>query len=203
MNIAIFANGEYGNKEFYINELKNIGYVIGVDGGNEFLKKINLHPNLCIGDFDSTSKETLKWLSNTRMKTFPKDKDKSDTYLALEYASRMKADSIYVFGGLGKRIDHTYSNLLLFSVFDFVVKEENIEIFRVRDHKVFKCQKGETWSLLPLKEVHGLTIEGFKYPAENMQMFLENPIGLSNITIKENVSISLKKGILIVFRNRL
>jgi thiamine pyrophosphokinase len=197
---GVFANGEYGNIDFYRKEIKNLDYIIGVDGGNNFLKKIDKKPDLVVGDLDSIKEEVLKWLSDTKILRFSKDKDKSDTCIALEKATSIANNKVFVFGGLGKRIDHTYSNLLLLTRFDFTFKEEHVEIFSVKDSKNFKCNVGETWSLLPLKDVNGLTISGFKYKAKDLYMPKNNPIGLSNVTISENLSIKIESGVLIVFR---
>ncbi len=203
MKIGIFANGNYGKENFYLEELQNIDYIIGVDGGNNFLKKIGVLPNLCIGDFDSISPEVMKWLEGRKIIKFSKDKDKSDTYLALQKAEMFKAEEIYLFGGLGKRTDHTFSNILLLSKFDFTFKEENMEIFSVKGSNMItmNCKIGETWSLLPLEKIEGLNVEGFKYPIKNGVMEIQNPYGLSNVTIKSIVKIKIKRGILLIFRN--
>jgi thiamine pyrophosphokinase len=203
VKIGIFANGNYGKKNYYLKELQNIDYIIGVDGGNNFLKKIGILPDLCMGDLDSIKPEVINWLKGRKIMKFSKDKDKSDTYLALQKAETFNPKEIFLFGGLGKRIDHTFSNLLLLSKFDFVFKEENIEIFSVKGMNSVRvnCKIGETWSLFPLEKVEGLNINGFKYPIENGIMEIENPYGLSNVTIKSVVKIEVKRGVLIIFRN--
>ncbi len=200
MKVGIFANGEYGKSEFYLNEVKKLDYIIGVDGGNNFLRKLNILPNLAIGDFDSIDKKTFEWLKNVEKIVLPTDKDNSDTYIALEHAAS-KSKDVILFGGLGKRVDHTFSNILLLSKFNFVFKEEYIQIFKVTESKTFKCRVGETWSLLPLKNVKGLKIEGFKYEAENVSMPITNPFGLSNVTVSSVVKIAINSGILVVFKN--
>ena len=106
-----------------------------------------------------------------------------------------------MFGGLGKRVDHIFSNILLLSRFDFIFKEEYVQIFKVTESKTFECKVGETWSLLPLKNVEGLKIEGFKYKAENVSMPITNPFGLSNVTVSPIAKITIDSGILVVFRN--
>jgi thiamine pyrophosphokinase len=201
--VGIFSNGNYGNDIFYLKELKNIDYIIGVDGGNNFLKRINILPNLCVGDLDSIKPDTLKWVEQTKIIKFSKDKNKSDTYLALERAKELNPKKILLFGGLGKRNDHTFSNILLLSKFNFVFKEEDTEIFSIKGPKTINvnCKVNETWSLLPLDKIEGLNINGFKYPAKNKSMEITNPYGLSNLTIKNKVEIKIKKGILLVFRN--
>src|SRR4030066_1514941 len=91
--------------------------VISADGGAENALKLNLIPDIVIGDMDSikaTVKENIREKSNkTRYISTSADKDKSDTQLAVEYALDLGIKKMIILGALGDRIDHAIANILL------------------------------------------------------------------------------------------
>lgn len=111
----IFTGGNHPSINIiqsFINKLntKNI-YFIAADSGLDLLSKCGYSCNLVIGDMDSIkNKNLLEKTENKEVIYFPKDKDYSDTELALIYAKKYcpKAEIVLI-GGSGGRFDHYFS----------------------------------------------------------------------------------------------
>ena len=110
-SVALIASGELNHKAC-LAKIRSFSYVIAVDGGLVYCKKMHIQPKLIIGDFDSTPEPLLLEYGDIEKIHFPKDKDKTDLELALEIAAERNLSPATVFGALGKRSDHTLYNLL-------------------------------------------------------------------------------------------
>lgn len=118
MAICVFTGGKSPKpksvKHFFNT---NIDYVIAADSGLNtaelFSKKFGFEINEIIGDMDSLKKanKRLKKYQKNIIKYFPKDKDYSDTELAIFAAlkKRKNNEKIYLIGGDGGRLDHLFA----------------------------------------------------------------------------------------------
>ena len=88
-------------------------YVIAADGGYESCIKIaKRHPDLLIGDFDSLGESVLADIpKSVEILTFPVEKDASDLEIAVEEAVKRGFECFYIYGALGKRLDHTLASI--------------------------------------------------------------------------------------------
>ncbi len=184
------------------------------DGGARHLAALGLTPQVLIGDADSLAPELLQRCreQGTRIIPHPPDKDKTDTWLALEYALDRKPGGVIIFGALGGRIDHALANVALLALAAdrgarVRIVDEWCEMFTVGgdgrgDAAVdVEGEEGQTVSLLPLTtEVQGITLHGFVYPLEGAVMQVGRPYGISNRLIARKGSISVAAGILLVIR---
>ena len=95
-------------------------YIIAADSGCTQIKRLcdnvfHILPNLLLGDMDSfDKKKALELFPNTEFMQYPKEKDYTDTQLALKIAIDMGYTDIEIIGGTGGRCDHYLANLLLF-----------------------------------------------------------------------------------------
>src|SRR3990167_2962187 len=110
---VIFSNGKIGDINFYKKFINKNDKIICADGGLRFAKKLGIKPDILIGDFDSLKKSDFSGLNKNKTKVlrFPKEKDKTDTQLALEYALSSGAGEIIMLGSLGGRVDHMLANI--------------------------------------------------------------------------------------------
>lgn len=118
--VIIFTGGNHPQVKIiqsFINKLnsKNL-YFIAADSGLDFLNECEYKPNIVLGDMDSlNNKELLTKFSNCKIISFPKDKDYSDTELALVYAKKyFPKAKIVLIGGSGGRFDHYFSLIDIF-----------------------------------------------------------------------------------------
>ena len=92
----------------YPLEIKKQDYVIGVDGGYNILQKLEIKPDVVIGDFDSIEGE-CKEENIIRLNPI---KDETDLLYAISYGESKGYKDFYIFGGTGgKRISHTIANI--------------------------------------------------------------------------------------------
>ena len=182
--------------------------VICADGGARHLPSHGLIPDVIIGDMDSLDPEKEKYFEErgSRIIRRPKEKEETDTQLALEYALTMNPEEVWIFGALGGRIDHTLANisLLVLSAKKGVrtkLIDEWCEVFLVTGSSVIEGEAGQTVSLLPLSSrVTGITLEGFAYPLKDGTMEVGIPYGVSNRLLEGRGVISVAAGYLLVVR---
>lgn len=122
LRFAIFIGGDAPNflqtKKFF--QKNKFDIVIVADSGIDTLQKISrelqkeISVDVILGDFDSIqNKKCIKKFPIAKIKTFPKDKDFTDTELAIVEAFKISKEKkckahITIFGGSGgERIDHT------------------------------------------------------------------------------------------------
>lgn len=185
--------------------------VVAADKGLYYVDQAELPAQYILGDFDSLPAGILDKYQNKgiSIESFPPEKDYTDTHLALLWAVEHKADKITVIGGLGSRFDHSFANVGLLSM----LLEQGVEgeildpqnrIFmmdRVHSGKVTikKGKEKEFVSLIPYTEkVTGITLDGFKYPLQDAELTLGISLGISNELTKEEGTIEVRDGILIV-----
>ncbi|OPY90170.1 MAG: Thiamine pyrophosphokinase [Syntrophus sp. PtaU1.Bin208] len=180
--------------------------IICADVGARHCMRIDIDPEVVIGDMDSLDLETAESLARrgTRFSGYPPQKDETDTQLALQYALSLGPEEIRIFGALGGRIDHTLANLSVLKIaLDQGVPtrlvDEWCEILMIRDSCVLEGEEGQTVSLFPFSSaVTGITLRGFAYPLENNVMEIGRPYGISNVLTGNRGEISLIDGILLV-----
>jgi len=206
MKVLIIANGSLEHPKRVKKLINDIDYVICADGGVKHLEKLSIWPNLIVGDFDSVDKSLLDYYvaSKVEIQTFPADKDKTDTHLAIDIAIGLGAIHIVLVGAIGTRFDHSYANLMLL----YYLQKKGIEStiidafnqIRVSNSVIeIRAEIGQTVSILPFGD-NSIVEEayGFKYPLKDKKLFLDNPLGISNVLIAEKGKIVVKKGWILV-----
>ena len=130
IHIVVFTGGLYPKTEQTENFWKNCAaglpeYVIAADSGlepcleykNYFAGRYDFSPRKILGDFDSiSSPEILSAFKKNIVETFERDKDFTDTELALRFAYQKAAEKkldpfITLVGGDAGRLDHLLSNV--------------------------------------------------------------------------------------------
>ena len=86
-------------------------FIIGVDMACALLMEKNIPIDLAIGDFDSLKKGLMKDVIeySDKITIYPSEKDYTDTYLAVKEALTMNHSEIIIYGGVGKRFDHSFN----------------------------------------------------------------------------------------------
>lgn len=197
MQVAIIANGSILNYPKTKERLTNFDRIIAADGGLLHCKSMAVMPDLVIGDMDSISEEELLIYSNCEKVTFPKDKDKTDLELAVEKALKDGTNSITLFGALGRRIDHSISNLqLLCRHPEIITIESQYEtIHAIANTQIIRTSKNQTVSLFSIS-ANGCTIttKGLKWDVENTQLN-ERFMSISNVCPEGKFEIIVHDGI--------
>ncbi|NBK25686.1 MAG: thiamine diphosphokinase [Spirochaetia bacterium] len=112
MRKAIIFTGGGAPASLSKNILKDADLIIAADSGYDTAKLLGCTVDLCVGDFDSShfvsEIEKLEHVRSLR------DKDESDTLLAIKSALARGIDEYVLVGGGGYRMDHLFTTFALF-----------------------------------------------------------------------------------------
>lgn len=194
--------------------VKNTKYsmLIAADSGLAVADRLNLPLDFIVGDFDSVNEQILQKYKeqSTPIETFPAEKDKTDTQIALELALMHSPTAIDIVGATGNRLDHVLANFHLLLLPTLVgipacILDSCNKIYLKKESFIINKRKqyGNYVSLMPFTEkVSGLTLKGFKYPLNHVTLPAGSSLGISNQIVEENARVELSEGILIVIESR-
>ncbi len=186
---VIFINGELADISRL--KIKKTDLLIGVDGGTKQILK----PDIIIGDFDSLTVIP----ENVPLIMYPKDKDFTDTELALQFCEKQNIKEVILVGFLGRRLDHLIANLMNLSKYNFKIIEGNQEMFLIKNKAVVKGRPGDLISLIPLlRDCLGVTTVGLKWRLQVRNLQVGSSRGVSNMMLSKSARVSLKKGYLLM-----
>lgn len=198
----VFTGGVINNyNELNIN-VNDKDYVICADSGYYHAKKLNVHVDTLIGDFDS-----LERIPDDvdEIIIYPKEKDDTDTMLAIKYALEKGYGYFEIYGAMGNRFDHAYANI---QSLDYLVEHnacgkiitETEELFIIKNSTV-KIEKKECYVLSVFSytnTANGVSEKGVKYPLDNVVVTQNFPIGISNEITDNFAEITVKDGKLLI-----
>lgn len=201
----IISGGDYSP----IPDTITYDYVIACDHGYSNALKLNITPNLIMGDFDSYQGDSTKDFGNIPVMRYDVMKDDSDTMLAIKKAISLGYEKIIIVCALGGRMDHTYANIqsMAYAASNgthctIISQNEYLQTF-TGPMVELKKREGYSLSLFSLSDsCEGLTIKGAKYNADNITLNNNFPLGLSNEWASENVVLSMESGILLIIESR-
>lgn len=181
---------------------------IAADRGLEAFEAAGVLPDLLLGDMDSVSAETLlRREGSTEMERLPCEKDDTDGGHAMEVALSRGATEITILGALGGRMDHALANLMLLmrahegGAFAQIL-DERVSIVRIDGEITLRGAKGDTISLIPIGEAHGVTLTGCYYHSQEALSFdFVHPLGVSNVVTDDEARITVKAGDLLLFHH--
>lgn len=211
MKIAILANGAW-DLEWGSQVLKEVDFLICVDGGANYAALSGRVPDLLIGDLDSITPEILNQceIAGCVIKRFPCEKDETDLELALicaeEQACLVRERDIWLYGGTGKRIDHFMGNIALMLAYArkgyrIRLVDPDHECWILQSHEVIRGSVGQELSLIALSEKAVVTTEGLYYPLTQGVLLQDSSRGISNVFLGEEVVIQVHSGTVMVVLN--
>ncbi|MEC9490234.1 MAG: thiamine diphosphokinase, partial [Halanaerobiales bacterium] len=116
--VLLILNGELDLDENDLKQIikeQEIDKIIAVDGGANKARKLNIIPDLIIGDLDSITKKNKKFYrkKDLEMIEYPVEKDQTDSEIAVDYCLKNGFEELYLTAALGGRIDQQLANLNL------------------------------------------------------------------------------------------
>jgi len=172
-------------------------FIIGVDQGAFFLTKNNIPIDLAIGDFDSVSTLELNEIEKVSKKVlkFDSDKDYTDTYLAIREALKLEHSEIIIYGGIGKRFDHSYANLNLLKLGNISIVNNDLVMYML-DPGFYDIKNTHKYiSFFAIEDIVNLELKGFLYELKHDYLNTDNPLCISN---EKEGTISFEEGLLLV-----
>lgn len=181
-------------------------YIIASDGGYNNLLNLNIKPNLLVGDFDSITDVP----NNIEIKKFKREKDETDTYLAIEEGIKRGYNNFELYGCLGNRPEHTIANIQ--NIVGFKKKginctliDENTKVLIVSENESVKIFEKDSYiSLFSYTSNCVVSIKNMKYNLEKYKITNTFPIGLDNEPIDDVGLIEVHEGtaILIISKKK-
>ena len=214
--VVIFANGVMQHSvqdDAALRALLDEDDVICcADGGVVYALAMGLTPQVLIGDHDSIAPETLAQLQSagTNIITHPKDKDKTDLQLAIDWAVAQGTGEVMLLTALGGRLDHLLANVFLLTHADYLYTHLTlVDIHQgqtqwacvLHAHDAFELHGsvGDGLSLIPLSPaVESLCLKGTQWPLKNHTLAQGDTTGISNVFTKTKVKIEIGEGELLV-----
>lgn len=207
--IVICTGGQLG--AWALAHIKPDDLLIGADSGARFLIKNGRRPDISIGDFDSVSEEDLLEIRENSGQTIacdPIDKNYTDTEMAIRLALDLQPTEIILLGALGTRFDHSLANVHLLALSSqqqvkMTIIDDHNKISLISDQLNIEQQGYPNVSLLPLSlKVEGITLDGFQYPLTDAELTIGQSLGISNVLVSSNGTITIRKGLLLVIQSR-
>jgi thiamine pyrophosphokinase len=199
----LLLGGEGPSRDLLEPILAAVVCTVAADSGFDLAKKLNILPDLLVGDFDSLepSKE-LEEYPEERIRRYPRDKDDTDAELGLQALWDRGIQRVIVAGGGGGRVDHL---LGLVSLFErektptlWYTSKEIIQA--VEGTLVVTGCKGQTVSFFPLGgAVAGMSSNGLKWPLDGLE-WNRGDMGVSNVFTDDRSTISVSRGRLLMVR---
>ena len=200
---VIIGGANINNYDYILKYLNEDDFYIFCDSGLRHQKKLNIQPNLIVGDFDSYDNPNL----NVETIVLPCEKDDTDTVYAAKEAIKRGFEDFLLIGVVGQRLDHTLGNLSILLMLDSLGKKAKIiddysEMEVVSNKPAFIEEKFKYFSLLNISgAAKGITIENAKYNVSNAEISCEYQYGISNEVLPGKVSkVSIKDGKLLLVK---
>ena len=188
--VVVLANGEFPKGKIPLQILEDNSFLICCDGAINNLLKINIKPNLIIGDLDSINEDLKTKFADILIKIA--DQNTNDLTKAINWCVANNITEVTILGATGKREDHTIANISLLAKY---IELLNVKI--ITDYGIFtpitkttqfKSEKGQQVSIFSLDCDKEISSENLKYPLQNLK--LETWwMGTLNESIKDNFTI--------------
>jgi thiamine pyrophosphokinase len=192
-----------------------IHLVVAADGGARLAAPLGVTIDRWVGDADSIEPAALDRLRErgVAIRLVPRDKDASDTELAILDAVGAGATDVTVVGALGgPRLDHALANIGLLSLpaLDAIPARlldpsARVSLIRAPDAQgrpvrtELRGRPGDIVSLLAAEgNVEGVTTERLRYPLHDEPLPAGPARGLSNVRLAPVAAVSVRRGHLLV-----
>ena len=175
--------------------------VIAADAGYLWLTENNVTPDLVIGDFDSAPPP-----KNAEVLRFPKEKDDTDTLLAIREGLSRGYRFFRIYGAIGGLLDHTLANLqsLAFlsengAVGIIVGDTECVRLLESGESVTLPAKhEGKRVSLFAYGEKARASLSGLYYAGDDILFTDGFPLGVGNLTTEKEAVIKVKEGQLLL-----
>lgn len=213
-NAVIIAGGEIKDharmRKLLLSSCGDNALIISADGGIYNTLKLGFKPHIVIGDMDSIGKNIKKkygdGLSGVEFIPALREKDESDSQLAVGHAVGMGIKNITLAGAAGGRIDHTLANIMLlaspgFRDADIRILTETMEVFFVDRSCTIKGGPGKLISIFSLTpHTKFIKTDGLKYRLKNERLDLSPVRGLSNVFTGKEAALDFRDGKLLIIK---
>lgn len=202
----ILANGKPPKKSVItFFQKRNYKKLICADGGANSALKMDLVPDVIIGDLDSISPAALNEFKSISKVIRLKRQNDTDVEKCLKYAISKGYDEALLVGMTGNRLDHTFCNLGIVLKFfpkiniSFVAENSYLKPYNRKAE--LKTYKGETISVYGFDRKTKISSVGLEFPLKNISLPFGEKESTSNIVTSDKVELKISNGVIFVIRN--
>ena len=200
---VIIGGGPIGDYERVRGYFSPEDYYIFCDSGLRHGERLQLTPDLIVGDFDSHPRPAE---TEAELITLPREKDDTDTFFAAKEGLARGFREFLLLGATGARLDHTLGNL---SILLFLQKagargrivDDYSEIELVEDRALVP-ETFPYFSLLCIDgPAEGVTVKNAKFPLDRAAITGDYQYGISNEVLPgKTAEITVEKGRLLLIK---
>lgn len=203
MRAVIIGNGNISDDAYIKKYLQSGDVIICADGGYNHAVRMQVKPDIVIGDMDSVCRD-VRGIPNV---VYPKRKDFTDGELAVRHALEQGADEVLLLGFTGTRLDHTLTNIFLLKLIADAGKtgflaDENNEIYLSEQENLIRGRQGDLVSIVPLEDMHGIYTERLEYPLKDETLHFGQSRGVSNVMLAADCRITVRQGFGLIIKSR-
>lgn len=210
MKGLIISGAKISDYKLLRDKLTESDFVVCADGGASSILKLDIYPDLVIGDLDSLASEELEDLRAKGIKIlkYPVKKDETDTELCIDYLLENGVLDITLMGVVGTRLDHSLANIyLLKKIYDMGGKGKIVDKFNTLHYvkTSIKMSKNKDCyvSIIPISPKGILiSLSGFLYSLDKEILKFGSSRGISNKVIEEEACIKIYEGEAFVIESR-
>ncbi len=200
---AIIANGTPPPVPVIRAAVKSAGLIVCADGGANLARKLRIRPDVILGDMDSVLPAAKAYFRGVPFLLIP-DQESTDLEKAIDFCIRRHIVSAHLIAVTGDRLDHTTGSLGCFKRFGariaLTISDTAGTVSMIRGSVTIAARRGERLSLIPLERCTGVTTRNLAYPLRNETLELGVREGISNEVTAGRVGISVRSGILLLYR---
>jgi len=200
MRCFIFSAGSF----FGLREMPAADdLIIAADAGYLLCKRLNIRPNLLMGDFDSMEqpREAVHFVR------VPVEKDDTDTMLAVKEGLERGCREFYFYGATGgARLDHTLANMQTLAYLcrhgarGYLYDKDFA--YTVIENETLTLQRQVDWGLVSLfalgDKAEGVALTGLQYPLNDATLTCDFPLAVSNHFAADTATVAVGSGPLLV-----
>ncbi len=196
---VLVLGGVINDAESLKKELRHDDFFIYCDKGLINREILGRKPDLAVGDFDSVPVP-----DGVESVVFPPEKDDTDALCGIKEGIKRGYSKFLIIGALGKRIDHSLSNIYLLDYLyshnlEGVIADGNSYLKIVSDNGAVVKKGCRYFSLLALfGKAEGIEIKGAKYNLADGTIDSDYQYGVSNEVEADEAFIRVGKGRLLL-----
>ena len=212
MNAIIVGGSPVAGAEgFYRSLILAADTVVAADGGGSVCFAVGRTPDVWIGDFDSVPPGLVERAESDGVTVLrhPVEKEASDLDLALDAVRARRMASVTFTAAFSNRLDHTLASIgtLLRAVdLETCAREPGFTLYpldaRARPQLQLAEAPGTTISVFAIDPHTMVSIRGVRYPLDAAQMAQFSSLGLSNVAVDNEQSVSVVAGRVLVVVGR-
>ena len=198
---VIFCAAEF---DTLAQPLEQEDFVIAADGGLRHTQKLDIVPNVILGDFDSLG------YAPEGANVFPVEKDDTDAMLAVRHGLGLGYKEFILYGSVdGPRLDHTVANFQTLQFLcdhgacGYLVGKDTVITVLKNGTLCFPAGCGGNISVFCMgPDARGVTEEGLYYGLEHGTLTAGFPLGASNHFTDRPARITVEEGSLLILWDR-